>query len=119
MDVRKAALAALCLLTTPVCADPISGYVNANGTVAIPSSLYTVLHPKQGHYSIVFTAQMLPEASCVIMPIVNLKFPLRGHALYIKALMDSDTECSFQIHMTDTHRLMDSDFSFIAMPMSN
>lgn len=51
-------VAALIYATTPAIADPISGYVNADGTVAVTSSLYTVAHVRSGTYEIDFATAM-------------------------------------------------------------
>jgi hypothetical protein len=52
------AMAALWFLSVPAYGDPISGYVYADGTAAVPSSLYSVSHPKEGVYIITFTSPM-------------------------------------------------------------
>jgi len=110
MDIRKAGLAALCLLVaTPAYADPISGYVHADGTVAVPSSLYTVTHTRQGRYAIKFTNPMEPSASCVITP--------AGAEMTVLRLAESDTRC--YVTLGGGNHPFDSDFSFIAVPMSN
>src|SRR4051812_42167541 len=117
MDIRKAVLA-LCLLTAPACADPISGYVHKDGTVDVPSTLYTVTHGKPGHYSIVFATPMLPKASCVITPVGTLEH-YKASPPAVWRLEESDTECSFVIRYSGLGGKYDSDFSFIAVPMSN
>lgn len=95
-------------------ADPISGYVKADGTPIIPSSLYTVLHPRTSHYTIVFTNPMPPKANCVIS-IVDTQ----GAGIYVLHLTESRTQCSFVVHGAVSDIKWDTDFSFMAMPMSN
>jgi hypothetical protein len=109
MDIRKAALTAICVLATPACADPISGYVHADGTVAIPSSLYTVTHTRRGSYNIKFTNPLEPSASCVITPLSDVA---------VKTLVESDKRCFVNFGVYGEYRA-DTDFSFIAVPMSN
>ena len=121
MQARKVVLAAaLCLLSVPACADPISGYVHRNGAVVLPSSLYTVTHPRTGHYTIRFTTPVEPMANCLIAPAD------RGHGPqvvrfgpYITNLKESDSSCSFVIRAPNSGVGQDNDFTFIAVPMSN
>jgi hypothetical protein len=112
MHLHRAALAALCLLTTPACADPISGYVHADGTVAIPSSLYTVAHLGKGHYLITFTTPMLPLASCIVTT-------LGGEESNIYVSRIKETENSCELVTGNNSFRWDTRFSFIAVPMSN
>jgi hypothetical protein len=110
MKINRAALAALCLLATPACADPISGYVKANGTVSVPSSLYSVTHKKPGHYLITFTTPITPKASC-------LATAFRGQ--FVKKIVETDTTCLVVINGYAEQHGEDGAFSFIAVPMSN
>jgi len=110
MNIRKVALAVLCLVAPPAAADPISGYVKGSGTVAIPSSLYTVVRTHRGHYTITFTNPMVPRANCVITP-------LRSLSVY--ELHESDTECRVVLHNDYSTLAVDGSFSFMAVPMSN
>jgi hypothetical protein len=98
-------------------ADPISGYVRADGTPLIASSLYTVSHPESGHYTISFASPLQPLASCVVVPVPSHKYT--GLPPYVRHLSESGTSCSFQTMLNDTRRPADIDFTFIAMPMSN
>ena len=116
MDIRKAALTAVCLLATPASADPISGYVSANGVPLVASSRYFVIHRGIGHYDIQFTTPMEPSASCVITPVLKPK--LASKAPYVRKLAESSTHCLFNL-LTSGGGHSDSDFSFIATPMSN
>jgi hypothetical protein len=112
---------ALCLLmAAPAYADPISGYVYANGTVAVPSSLYTVTHPERGSYTITFTTPMSPMANCVVT-VVWSKNPVKnpGYGPFVTKLAESDSECSFVIRNSGNNPRVNEDFSFIAAPMSN
>lgn len=124
MKVQTAIFALLLLaLATPTFADPISGYVHADGTVVIPSSLYTIQHPKRGNYTIVFTTPLSPSASCVITPVETRgqKKQLGApYAPFVAHLVESDMQCSFKL-LLGNHGggPYDNDFSFIAVPMSN
>ena len=109
MNLRSAILASfLSALATSAVADPISGYVHADGTVGIPSSLYTVTHTGRGHYVIKFTPLLEPSASCVITPLSTGA---------VVTLTESDKSC-LVVFRSNGFRL-DADFSFIAVPMSN
>jgi hypothetical protein len=120
MQLHRAILAALCLLAAPACADPISGYVHANGRVAIPSSLYTVTHPERGMYTITFTTPVAPMASCVVM-LIRGEDPIqrRGYGPFVVKLTESDRECSFVIRNSGNNPRVNEAFTFIAVPMSN
>lgn len=106
MHIRKLVIAtALCLLSVPACADPISGYVKADGTPLITSSLYIVEHPTAGRYKIIFATPLEPLASCVIS-IVGAR------STNIRLISETASSCTVKFHN-------DFDFSFIAVPMSN
>ncbi len=112
---RQAVLAALSLLTTPVCADPISGYVHADGTVTVRSALYHVSHHGVGRYTIKFATPMEPSANCVVTPMSKLSF----YGAEVWRLVESDTECRVKFRISGSHSNIDVDFTFIAVPMSN
>lgn len=117
MDIRKLALAAFCLLiAAPAYADPVSGYVNPDGTPAIPSALYTVTHPKTGHYIITFTTPMFPRANCVVVSVSERE----ALGAFVHRLKENRTACSFSFRLIENrHVPADIAFSFIAVPMSN
>jgi len=106
MKITRAALAALCLLAAPACADPISGYVKADGTPLIVSSLYTVTHTRRGLYKITFTTPFETLASCVFTYAGN------GSIGNIGRISEKANSCTVKFPS-------DFDFSFIAVPMSN
>ncbi len=111
MNTRNVVLAVLCLVAAPASADPISGYVKADGTVAIPSSLYAVTHQGVGRYKIVFTPSLTPTASCMVTPIGRI---------HVRKLSESASQCSVVLFSNfQGYGDTDGDFSFIAVPMSN
>ncbi|MBV9990711.1 MAG: hypothetical protein JOZ72_05395 [Alphaproteobacteria bacterium] len=113
MNIRSVAVVAFGLLAAaPACADPITGLVGRDGSVAVSSSLYTVSHIGPGHYVITFATPMLPQASCVITT-TNGQDP----NVYVSRLIETDSSCEI-VTGNNGHRF-DTRFSFIALPMSN
>lgn len=103
------------LLASGAHADPVSGYVNADGSLMKLSSQYTVIHSGLGHYRIEFATPMTPRASCVITP-VGKQVP---DTPYLWRLSETRTECVVAFLQSGTGTMMDTAFSFIAVPMSN
>ena len=117
MNKRNAALAlVLCALPIPASADIVSGYVNADGTVRLKSSLYTVSHPDRGKYIITFATPLSPMASCLVTPMRLAGFD--GAYLEVKFLQETKNQCVIRFQTINNHGA-DVDFSFIAVPMSN
>jgi hypothetical protein len=113
MKTRNIALVALGLLTTaPAYADPISGLVQADGSVAYQSSLYTVTHLGTGRYLIAFTNPMTPQASCVVTTLGG-----QNPNSYVSRIIETETSC--EVVTGNNGFRSDTRFSFIAMPMSD
>jgi hypothetical protein len=109
----KSGLAGACLLLASSASGAqmiISGTVSADGTVAHPSSLYTVLHPSKGRYEITFTNPITPRASCIATVLGN------DPNLYVINIYEGETRCVILTGNNGFRR--DQRFSFIAVPES-
>ncbi|HEX3945284.1 MAG TPA: hypothetical protein VHW69_14465 [Rhizomicrobium sp.] len=114
---RLIALAAFAgLLANAVQADPISGRVERDGSVAVPSPLYSVIHPSAGHYTIKFATPMEPSASCLFFPFGTNR---RGYVATVVKETESSTDCSIALKSLGRGSFHNYPFSFIAVPMSN
>jgi len=100
------------LMAAPAYADPISGLVHADGTVEVASSLYTVTQIREGRYLITFTNPMTPQANCIVTPLSH-----RNPNIYVSNIRETATSCD--ILTGDNGRRANTDFTFIATPMSN
>lgn len=86
-------------------AGPISGVVNANGTVQGSPTSFTVSHPSTGKYVITFATAFSPNPNCVFQPV--------GSQVFVDGLGENSNSCTVVFETISKKQPKGSDTLFV------